>query len=90
MTCYSSVGSPETGRVAPWVVPGRTSEVGPPSPVRRSKSGESGEWVTEPAARAPPTATGPVRLTHRPFMNGAGAGQAGSIPTISLNRPKPM
>jgi hypothetical protein len=54
--------------------------VGPPRPVRRSKSGESGEWVTEPPAREPPTATGPVRLTqpgpvrptHCPFMNGAG------------------
>jgi hypothetical protein len=36
--------------------------------VRRSKSGESGERVTEPAAREPPAATGPVRLTRCPFM----------------------
>jgi hypothetical protein len=37
--------------------------------VRRSQSGESGEWVTEPDAPEPPTATGPVRLTRCPFMN---------------------
>jgi hypothetical protein len=46
--------------------------VGPPSPVRRSKSGESGERVTEPPARELPTATGPVRLARCPFMNGPG------------------
>ena len=80
--------SPETGRVAPWGAAGQTSGVGPPSPVRRSKSGESGEWVTEPTAREPPTATGPVRLTRCPVMDRAD--YAGSIPTISLNRPKPM
>jgi hypothetical protein len=40
----------------------RAAEVGPPGPVRRSKSGESGEWVTEaePAEAAP--VTGPARL----------------------------
>jgi len=31
--------------------------VGPPSPVRRSESGESGEWVTEPGC---------------PFLKGSG------------------
>jgi SAM-dependent methyltransferase len=61
------MGSTETGRVAPWVAPARPSVVGPPSPVRRSKSGESGERVTEPAAREPPTATGLVRLARCPL-----------------------
>jgi len=46
--------------------------VGPPSPVRRSKSGESGERVTQPAAQEPPTVPGPVRLANRPFMNRSG------------------
>jgi hypothetical protein len=46
--------------------------VGPPSPVRRSKSGESGEWVTEPVAREAPAATGPGRLERCPFMNSPG------------------
>src|SRR5713101_1854795 len=41
-----------------------TERSGPPSPVRRSKSDESGEWVTEPVARGPPAAPGPVRLTQ--------------------------
>jgi hypothetical protein len=45
---------------------------GPPSPVRRSESGESGERVTEPTAREPLTATGPVRLARCPFMNSPG------------------
>jgi hypothetical protein len=46
---------------------------GPPSPVRRSQSGASGEWVTEPdAAPEPPTAPGPVRLTRCPFMTSSG------------------
>src|SRR5258705_13786207 len=53
-----------TGRVAPRAAPARPSAVGPPSPVRRSKSDESGEGVTEPVAREPPAATGPVRLTR--------------------------
>jgi hypothetical protein len=59
----------DTGRVAPWAAPARLSAVGPPSPVRRSKSGESGEWVTEPGAWEPPTVTGPGRLTRRPFRD---------------------
>jgi hypothetical protein len=45
---------------------------GPPSPVRRSKSGESGERVTEPPGREPPTATGPGRLARCPFVNRPG------------------
>jgi hypothetical protein len=46
----SDVG--DVGRVASGSR-GRAAVVGPPSPVRRSKSGESGERVTEaePAAR---------------------------------------
>jgi hypothetical protein len=40
--------------------------------VRRSKSGESGEWVTEPLAREPPAVTGPARLTRYQFMNSPG------------------
>jgi len=46
--------------------------VGPPSPVRRSKSGESGERVTQPAVGEPPAATGPGRLTHCPFTKTSG------------------
>src|SRR6185295_6215235 len=46
--------------------------VGPPSPVRRSKSGESGERVTETASREPPPPTGPGRLA-RPRSRGARA-----------------
>ena len=42
------------------VGPAQTSVVGPPSLVRRSKSGESGEWVTEPAARAHPRRQDPA------------------------------
>ena len=44
--------------------PRRAGVVGPPSPVRSSKSCDSGEWVTEPARRGPHPATGPARLTH--------------------------
>jgi hypothetical protein len=40
--------------------------------VRRSKSGESGERVTEPPGREPPTATGPGRLARCPFVNRPG------------------
>jgi len=37
-------------------------EVGPPRPVRRSKSGNSGEWVTEPAGDRARPATRPARV----------------------------
>jgi len=46
--------------------------VGPPSPVRRSKSGESGERVTEPVARGAAAPPGPVRLARSPLMNNPG------------------
>jgi len=64
--------------VAPWAAPAGTSAVGPPSPARRSKSGESGEWVTEPARRERPTATGPVRLARCPFMDSSDRARGGS------------
>ncbi len=57
--------SSEIGRVAPGAAPAPPCVVGPPSPVRRSKSGESGEWVTEPVVRERPPVTGPVRLASR-------------------------
>ena len=69
---WGSVREWGDGRVVPGGARGRTSGVGPPSPVRRSKSGESGEWVTEPTAWEPPTATGPVRLARYPFVNSPG------------------
>jgi len=56
-----------TGRGVAWVAAAGPREVGPPSPVRRSKSGESGEWVTEPAPRqppAPPPGRRPPRAAH--------------------------
>ena len=52
-----------TRRVTPRVAAAGPREVGPPSPVRRSKSDESGEWVTEPDPRQPPAAS-PVRLAQ--------------------------
>jgi hypothetical protein len=55
-------------RVAPGWLPRRGCCVGPPSPVRRSKSGESGEAGGARATRV----TGPVRLTPCPFTNNAG------------------
>ena len=58
--------------MAPGVAPAQPSEVGPPSPARRSKSGDSGEWVTAPAARERLLATGPTRFAERPFMNNPG------------------
>jgi hypothetical protein len=61
-----------TGRVASGAAPGRPCAVGPPSPARRSKSGDSGEWVTEPVVRERPPATGPVRLAAEPLMKGPG------------------
>src|SRR5260370_39228907 len=51
-----------TGRVAPRVAPARPSAVGPPSPVRRSKSDHPAEGVTAPAARGAPAAGGTRRL----------------------------
>ena len=62
-------GSIEIGRVPPRAPPGRASVVGPPSPVHRSKNGESGERVTEPVARGASAATGPVRLARSSVMN---------------------
>jgi hypothetical protein len=53
-----------TGRVAPgW--PPVLGGVGPPSPARRSKSGESGERVTQPGTGGHPGATRPPRAQER-------------------------
>jgi hypothetical protein len=57
-------GDGATGRVAQGAAPAGPRVVGPPSPVRSSKSCDSGEWVTEPARRGPHPATGPACHTQ--------------------------
>jgi hypothetical protein len=69
---YFMSGSREIGRVASGAAPAPPSAVGPPRPARRSKSGDSGERVTEPVARERPPTTGPVRLAQCSLMNNPG------------------
>src|SRR5580765_1574647 len=68
MVVESAALSFRSSRVTGWVASGWPSVlrgVGPPSPARRSKSGESGERVTQPGTGGHPGATRPPRAEER-------------------------